>query len=96
MSRTNLQEQPNYEFHYNTTIESRDLNYAGHLGNEAVVSIIQEARIQLFKELGYSDQTINQYTSRAAEGETAIGDFEDIVERLCVAIKDGGTFENVC
>ena len=51
---------------------------------------------KVFKELGYSDQTINQYTSRAAEGETAVGDFEDIVERLCVAIEDGGTFENVC
>ena len=51
---------------------------------------------KLFKELGYSDQFVNQYTSRAAEGETAIGDFEDIVERLCTAIEDGGTFENVC
>jgi F420-non-reducing hydrogenase iron-sulfur subunit len=51
---------------------------------------------KLFKELGYSDQFINQYTSRAAEGETAVGDIVDIVERLCVAIEDGGTFENVC
>ena len=51
---------------------------------------------KLFKELGYSDQIINQYTSRAAEGETAVGDFEDIVERLCTAITDGGRFENEC
>ena len=49
-----------------------------------------------FKELGYSDQIINHYTARAAEGETAVGDFEDIVERLCTAINDGGTFENEC
>ena len=51
---------------------------------------------KLFKELGYSDQFVNQYTSRAAEGETAVGDFEDIVIRLCTAIKEGGTFENEC
>ena len=51
---------------------------------------------KMFKELGYSDQFINQYTSRAAEGETSVGDFEDIIERLCTAIKDGGTFEVEC
>lgn len=47
---------------------------------------------KLFKEMGYSDQMINHYTARAAEGETAIGDFEDIIERLSNAEKEGGTF----
>ena len=47
---------------------------------------------KLFKEMGYSDQMINHYTARAAEGETAIGDFEDIIERLEIAEKEGGTF----
>lgn len=46
----------------------------------------------LFKEMGYTDQVINHYTARAAEGETATGDFEDIVERLEAAEKAGGTF----
>jgi F420-non-reducing hydrogenase iron-sulfur subunit len=45
---------------------------------------------KLFKEMGYSDQQINHYTSRAAEGETATGDFEDILERLHAAEKVGG------
>jgi len=64
------------------------------------VNLLSMRRIKLlkktFKELGYSDQFVNQYTSRAAEGETAVGDFEDIVERLCTAITEGGTFENEC
>jgi coenzyme F420-reducing hydrogenase delta subunit len=47
---------------------------------------------KLFKELGYSDQMVNQYTARAAEGETAVGDFTDMVERLNKAIAAGGTF----
>ncbi|MHA1563081.1 MAG: hypothetical protein ACTSPA_13265 [Promethearchaeota archaeon] len=47
---------------------------------------------KLFKEMGYSDQMINHYTARAAEGETAVGDFEDAIERLLVAEKEGGTF----
>lgn len=63
-------------------------------------NLLSMRRIKLlkktFKELGYSDQFINQYTSRAAEGETAVGDFEDIVERLCTAITDGGEFVNEC
>lgn len=48
---------------------------------------------KLFKEMGYSDQFINHYTARAAEGETATGDFEDVVERLEKAEKEGGTFQ---
>jgi F420-non-reducing hydrogenase iron-sulfur subunit len=48
---------------------------------------------KVFKEMGYSDQQINHYTARAAEGETAIGDFEDIIERLEKAEKSGGKIE---
>jgi coenzyme F420-reducing hydrogenase delta subunit len=51
---------------------------------------------KLFKELGYSDQFVNQYTSRAAEGETAVGDFEDMVERLANAIREEGTIKDGC
>jgi len=61
-------------------------------------NIISMHRIKLlkkvFKELGYSDQFVNQYTSRAAEGETAVGDFENIVERLTTAIKEKGTIKD--
>jgi coenzyme F420-reducing hydrogenase delta subunit len=51
---------------------------------------------KLFKELGYSDQFVNQYTSRAAEAETAVGDFEDLVERLATAIREEATFKDEC
>ena len=63
-------------------------------------NIISMHRIKLmkkvFKELGYSDQFVNQYTSRAAEGETAIGDFENIIERLTTAITEKGTIKDGC
>jgi F420-non-reducing hydrogenase iron-sulfur subunit len=45
---------------------------------------------KFFKEMGYSDQQINHYTARAAEGETAVGDYEDILERLERAYHQGG------
>lgn len=47
---------------------------------------------KLFKEMGYSDQQINHYTARAAEGETAVGDFDDILERLEKAETSGGAY----
>jgi len=63
-------------------------------------NILSMHRIKLlkkvFKELGYSDQFVNQYTSRAAEGETAVGDFEDIVIRLADAIIEEGTIKDGC
>jgi F420-non-reducing hydrogenase iron-sulfur subunit len=63
-------------------------------------NIISMHRIKLlkkvFKELGYSDQFVNQYTSRAAEGETAVGDFENIIKRLTTAITEKGTLKDGC
>jgi len=63
-------------------------------------NIISMHRIKLmkkvFKELGYSDEFVNQYTSRAAEGETAVGDFEDIIDRLTTAITEKGTIKDGC
>lgn len=63
-------------------------------------NILSMHRIKLmkkvFKELGYSDQFVNQWTARAAEGETASGDFEDMVDRLVVAIKEKGTIKDGC
>jgi F420-non-reducing hydrogenase iron-sulfur subunit len=48
---------------------------------------------KLFKEMGYSDQQINHYTARAAEGETAVGDFDDILDRLEKAEASGGAYK---
>ena len=63
-------------------------------------NILSMHRIKLlkkvFKELGYSDQFVNQYTARAGEGETAVGDFEDLVERLATAIREEGTVKDGC
>ena len=51
-----LHEKANYEFQYSTTIQTRDLNYVGHLGNDKLVVIIQDARNNLFHELGFQER----------------------------------------
>ncbi len=44
-------------FTFSTTIAIRitDLNYGGHVGNDAFLSIIHEARQQFLKHYGYSE-----------------------------------------
>jgi coenzyme F420-reducing hydrogenase delta subunit len=65
---------------------------ACHFFNGNILSMHRVKLLKkLLKELGYSDQVVNQYTARAAEGETAVGDFTDMMERLNKAIAAGGT-----
>ena len=42
-------------FHTDIPVAIGDINYGGHLGNDAVLSLVHEARLQYFKSLGYSE-----------------------------------------
>jgi acyl-CoA thioesterase FadM len=44
-------------FHFSALIPVRitDLNFAGHTGNDSILSIIHEARAQFLKSLGYTE-----------------------------------------
>jgi len=45
------------EFVYETTIPVRitDINYGGHAGNDSILSLVHEARMQFLKTLNYSE-----------------------------------------
>lgn len=45
------------QFHFSTKIPIRitDLNYGGHVGNDTVLSLIHEARVQFLKHYGYEE-----------------------------------------
>jgi acyl-CoA thioesterase FadM len=47
-------------FHFATDIPVRidDINYGGHLGNAALLSVLQEARVQMLKQKGWSELDI--------------------------------------
>jgi acyl-CoA thioester hydrolase len=49
------------KFIYKTVIPIRitDINYGGHLGNDSMLSIIHEARVRLFKSLGFEELNVN-------------------------------------
>lgn len=55
MPRIKLRRQDNYEFLYKKALTVRDINYGGHLGNDAVVTIIHEARLEFLKLLGFTE-----------------------------------------
>ena len=70
-----------------------DINYGGHLGNDAVLSLMHEVRIRFLKEYGYSELNIDgaavimvdaviQYRSEGFHGdqliaEVAVMDFQN-------------------
>ncbi len=45
------------QFHFQCQVPVRiaDINYGGHVGNDAVLSIIHEARMQYLRHLGYTE-----------------------------------------
>ena len=58
MARVKLQLPTNFLFRTEIPIRITDINYGGHLGNDAVLSIVHEARIQFLQHLGYSELDI--------------------------------------
>lgn len=48
---------PNEKPLFSTRIPVRinDVNYGGHVGNDSILSIIHEARVQLLSSMGYSE-----------------------------------------
>jgi acyl-CoA thioester hydrolase len=47
-----------HQFIFTTSIPVRvsDINYGGHVGNDSILSIMQEARMKLLNHLGYKDE----------------------------------------
>jgi len=54
MPRVELDELSNYEFQHHLTVRATDINYADHLGNEALLGLVHEARAQFLKQLKFN------------------------------------------
>lgn len=70
------------KFIFSTEVKVRisDINYGGHVGNDAILSIIHEARLQFFRHFGYSELDLGGTSSIMADsaivykGESFYGD----------------------
>lgn len=55
MTRIKIELPANFNFNTNIPVRITDLNYGGHVGNDTILSIIHEARVQYLASLGYSE-----------------------------------------
>ncbi len=72
MPRVKLQEQSCYEFRYEVTLQVRDINYGGHLGNDALVGLLHEARINLLSRLGCSEMNLGDGQTGMIMGDLVV------------------------
>ena len=55
MARIKIDLPEHFTFITSIPVRITDLNYGGHVGNDTVLSLIHEARMQYFKQMGYSE-----------------------------------------
>lgn len=58
MARIKLELPEHFEFTTRIPIRITDINYGGHAGNDSMLSIIHEARVQFLKHHGYEEKNI--------------------------------------
>lgn len=55
MARIKIELPQNFSFTTSIAVRITDINYGGHAGNDAILSLIHEARMQFLQSLGYSE-----------------------------------------
>ena len=58
MARIKLTLPTKFSFSTEIPVRITDLNYGGHVGNDTVLSLIHEARVQYLKSFGYEELNI--------------------------------------
>lgn len=55
MARIRIELPDFFSFQCRIPVRITDINYGGHAGNDSILSIIHEARMQYLRELGYTE-----------------------------------------
>ena len=55
MARIRIDLSQNFSFSCKIPIRITDINYGGHVGNDTILSIVHEARMQYFNHFGYTE-----------------------------------------
>lgn len=58
MARIKLELPSAFPFRTTLTVRVTDLNYGDHLGNDALLGMIHEARVRFLRDLGYTEKDI--------------------------------------
>jgi acyl-CoA thioester hydrolase len=93
MARIEIQLPKNFIFKTEITVRVSDLNYGNHVGNDRILTLMQEARTLFYRSMGFESETsldgsIGQIVTDAAivyKAESFLGDvllFELAVENF--------------
>jgi acyl-CoA thioester hydrolase len=93
MARVKLDLPDHFDFSTELAVRISEVNYGGHLGNDSVLSLMHEARVQFLNHCGYSELDIEGagiimadsvvvYKNEGFHGdrlvvEVAVGDFQN-------------------
>jgi acyl-CoA thioester hydrolase len=86
MTRIQLIFPEKVKFACELTVRASDLNYGNHVGNDSILTIMQEARVQFYRSLGYKNElnfkgSVGHIVSDAAvvyKSEAFLGDVLNI------------------
>jgi acyl-CoA thioester hydrolase len=58
MARIKIELPEKFSFSCNIPVRITDINYGGHAGNDAILSIIHEARMQFLQHFGWTEMNL--------------------------------------
>ncbi len=58
MPRTKLDLPSAFQFSTDIPVRITDINYGGHLGNDTLLSLLQEARLRFLQQFAYSEKDV--------------------------------------
>ena len=58
MERIKINLPETFSFSTNISVRITDINYGGHVGNDAFLSLLHEARMQYLHQFGYSEMNV--------------------------------------
>jgi acyl-CoA thioester hydrolase len=111
MARLKIQMPDHFSFTTQIPVRITDLNYGGHVGNDNILSIIHEARVQFLQHHGYEEMNLEgiglimsdvaiEFKSELFYGETIIasvaaGEFSKIGFEIFYKLEKGAVGKKV-
>ena len=97
MARITIDLPDNFIFTTKIPVRVTDLNYGGHVGNDSILSLMQEARVLFYRSLGFESEIklqgdVGQITAEAAivyKSESFLGDVLEIKTAVADTSKYG-------
>ena len=60
MARITIELPPAFYFSTDIMVRITDINYGGHVGNDTILSLIHEARMQFLNSLSYTEMNCGE------------------------------------